>query len=384
MASLGPFGRAPLLAAGVSGGPHSLALAVLARDWVAARGGRLIALVADHGLRAGSGAEAAGVLARLRELGIAARCLALDLGAGPGLHERARAARFQALADACEAEGAPWLLLGHHRADQAETLAFRALRGSGAAGLAGIAAARPASGALVLRPLLGVGPAAIERFLAGLGLEPVRDPSNDDPRFARARLRQALGDPEGPGVAALAMAAEAFALGRGRLRAAVAERLAGAAWFQDGGWARLDRAALGNDAVAAAALSALLRAVSGAEHPPPRAGVAALLARGGGTLGGVLWRGTLLCREAARCAGPVPARPGVVWDGRWRVLRAPAGAVIGALGGGGRRGALPAVVAAGLPAVRGPGGALLAVPGLSGPGHDGVSVEFRPFAGPVA
>lgn len=381
MAGLGPFGAAPLLGLGVSGGPHSLAMAVLARDWAVARGGRVLAIVADHGLREGGAAEAAGVAARLEGLGIPARRLALGLSPGGGLHERARAARFAALAGACEAAGAPWLLLGHHRADQAETVAFRALRGSGAAGLAGMAPARPAGGVLVLRPLLGIGPGAIEDFLAREGLVPLRDPSNDDPRFARARLRAALGDSEG---AALAEAASAFGRRRAALRAAVAARLALAARFEEAGWVRLDLAALGRDGVAEAALSALVRAVGGGGHPPPRASVAGLLARGGGSLGGAVLRGGVLCREPARCAPWVPALPGVVWDGRWLVMEAPAGTAVGALGPGGGRGGLPALVAAGLAAIRDGEGRLVAVPGLPGGAREGVRVEFRPIEGPLA
>ncbi|MCO6420058.1 tRNA lysidine(34) synthetase TilS, partial [Siccirubricoccus sp. KC 17139] len=79
---------------------------------------------------------------------------------------RAREARLAALLAACHEAGRPWLLLGHHRADQAETLLFRALRGSGPAGLAGMAPARPAVEALLLRPLLGTPPARLEAVVA--------------------------------------------------------------------------------------------------------------------------------------------------------------------------------------------------------------------------
>ncbi|MBI0534047.1 tRNA lysidine(34) synthetase TilS [Roseomonas sp. KE2513] len=384
MAGLGPFGPAPVLGIGVSGGPHSLALAVLARGWAAARGGRVIALVADHGLREGSAAEADGVVRRLCGMGIGARLLSLGLSPGPGLHERARAARLAALAEGCEAAGAPWLLLGHHRADQAETVAFRALRGSGETGLAGMAAARPAGGVLVLRPLLGMGPGEIEDFLAAQGLVPVRDPSNGDPRFARARLRAVLGDPDGPGVAALSETGAGFAARRERMRGLVAARLAQAVRFEPEGWARLDRGALGTDAVAEAALSALVRALGGGGHPPGRGAVAAMLARGGGSLGGAVWRGAVLCREPARCAPAAPALPGVIWDGRWRVVTAPEGAAVGALGEVAGRGRMPALVAAGLAAVRDADGRLLAAPGLPGGRHEGVKVEFHPITGPVA
>ena len=61
MAPLGPFEPAPVVAVAVSGGADSLALAVLADRWARARGGRVVALTVDHGLRAGSAAEAARV-----------------------------------------------------------------------------------------------------------------------------------------------------------------------------------------------------------------------------------------------------------------------------------------------------------------------------------
>ena len=191
----------------------------------------MLALVADHGLRPESGAEADHVLALLASVGIAAECLRLGLPTGARIQERARTARLAALTEAAARHGCPWLLLGHHRGDQAETLAFRALRGSGAAGLAAMAALRAAPECLILRPLLGVAPSRLEAVVAAAGIAPVRDPSNDNPRFARIRLRQALSDPggEGAGVGALAEAAQAFAHRRARQEAALLARLATAA-----------------------------------------------------------------------------------------------------------------------------------------------------------
>ena len=382
MRPLGPFSEAPALAAGVSGGPHSLALAILAQAWVRARGGSLLALVADHGLRPGSGAEADAAATVLRGRGISTRVLRLALPPGPALQERARAARFDALLAAAATVGVPWLLLGHHRGDQAETVLFRLLRGSGPAGLSGMAPVRAAPGALVLRPLLPLPPARLEATVAAAGLEPVRDPSNDDLRFARVRLRATLADPGGTGrwVTAMAAAGRAFGRRRAALGPSVAARLAEAATFHSEGWATLDRAALGADPVAREALSRLLRAVSGGLYPPPRAGVEALLARGGGTLAGVLWRGLVLCREPAACAPPVPARPGCCWDGRWRVLAAPSDATVGALGPDLRRlprGALPEAVGRGLPALR-RGNELL---DWAGPGGT-ADLRFAPAGGP--
>ncbi|KAA2214918.1 tRNA lysidine(34) synthetase TilS [Teichococcus oryzae] len=385
MAPLGPFGPVPRLAVGVSGGPHSLALALLAAEFAHAAGGDAMGLVVDHGLRAESAAEAAWTLRCLAEQGIPAERITLCLAPGAAMQERARAARLDALLRCCASLGRPWLLLGHHRADQAETVLFRALRGSGPGGLAGMAPLRASGPALILRPLLPIPPARLEALLAARGLCPLRDPSNEDFRFSRVRLRHALGDAggEGPQVAALAAAARAFA-GRRAIRGRQkAERLAAAASIMPEGWARLDAAALGQDDLAAEALAALIRLVAGAEHAAPSEAVRAMLCRGGGTLGGALWQGQVLCREPAACASAVPALPGQVWDGRWRVAGAVApGLMLGALGPAAaalprklRRG-LPARVLAGLPAFW-RDGTLAGVPALEG----GPGLLFDPARG---
>jgi tRNA(Ile)-lysidine synthase len=340
MAPLGPFGAAPSLAVAVSGGPHSLALALLARDWVAARGGRVVALVADHGLRPESGAEADHVIALLDKAGIAAECLRLGLPSGARLQERARHARLAALTGAAANYGCPWLLFGHHRGDQAETLAFRALRGSGAAGLAAMAALRVVPDCLILRPLVGFAPARLEAVVAVAGISPVRDPSNDNPRFARIRLRQALGDPggEGEGVRALAAAAEAFAQRRARQEAALVARLAAAAEIHPQAYAWVDPKALGTDAMGIAALARLIGLIGGAAWPVPLEATAALLARGGGSLAGAWMRpgagGRLLVvRDPGLIAPAQPLAPPFLWDGRFLVTGpARSGWVCAALG----------------------------------------------------
>ena len=141
----------------MSGGRDSLALALLAHDWAAARKGRVLALIVDHGLRPESGAEARTTLERLGGIGIAGEILDW-VGAKPvsGLQEAARDARYRLLFAACRRHGILHLLVAHHAGDQAETIAMRAARRSGPDGLAGMAAVVEHRDARLLRPLLGV------------------------------------------------------------------------------------------------------------------------------------------------------------------------------------------------------------------------------------
>ena len=251
----------------------------------------------------------------------------------------------------------------------------------------------------MLRPLLGAAPARLEAVVAAAGLVPVRDETNADPRFARTELRRALADPAGtgPAVAALAEAASAFGRRRAKAEAAVASRLAAAALLHPEGHAEVDPRALGDDGVADAALAALLRAVGGAERPPPVAAARRLRRRGYGTLSGAWVRrggsaGWRILREPGAAAPAVPACPGAVWDGRFRLagpgapdcaigaLRSPPPSLRGAARG------LPATILATFPAVR-RDGALVAVPALLYPDPESCArfaLVFAPAGGPVA
>jgi tRNA(Ile)-lysidine synthase len=128
--------------------------------------------------------------------------------------------------------------------------------------------------------------------------------------------------------------------------------------------------AIGRDAVAEAALAALVRAIGGGAFPPTAPAVAALLARGQGTLGGTrLTRQGVLLREVAALSAPVPARDGACWDGRFRLEGTPPpDCMIGALAAEAatlpRPAWLPAEAAQALPALR-RDTVLVAVPALA-------------------
>ena len=177
----------------VSGGPDSICLMRLAADLV--RRQRLppvtVATV-DHGLRPGSGHDAAFVLSQAAAIDLPAQLLVWT-GEKPvrALQEKARAARYALLVDLCLRLGADHLLTAHTLDDQAETVLFRLARGSGPAGLAGMQARSTlASGVAHVRPLLAIAKARLVATCAAQGWPSVIDPSNEDPRFARTRLRR--------------------------------------------------------------------------------------------------------------------------------------------------------------------------------------------------
>ncbi|MGN6324584.1 tRNA lysidine(34) synthetase TilS [Pseudolysinimonas sp.] len=202
--------RAPLVLVALSGGPDSLALAAGVAFEASRAGIAAGAVVIDHGLQPGSEAVAARAAQQAAALGLApVRVERVRVGTAGGPEAAARDARYAALERVAREEDAAAVLLGHTLDDQAETVLLGLARGSGAASLQGMA---PVAG-LWRRPLLGIRRSTTAQACADAGLEPWRDPHNDDPAFARVRVRTTvlplLEAELGPGVTdALARTAE--------------------------------------------------------------------------------------------------------------------------------------------------------------------------------
>ena len=193
----------------MSGGPDSLALLLLAEG---AFPGRVEAATVDHGLRPESASEARFVAGLCRDRGIEHAILTCAVADG-NLQDRARSARYAALDQWAKGRELAAIATAHHADDQAETVLMRLNRGSGLSGLSGIRASTciPGSDTLLLRPLLGWRRAELAQIVAAAGVTPVRDPSNDDPRFDRVRMRSALRNAAWIDPAALARSAEHMA-----------------------------------------------------------------------------------------------------------------------------------------------------------------------------
>ena len=179
----------PRLLLAVSGGPDSTALLAMASDW-AAGSPALFAATVDHGLRPEAAAEAKGVRVLCAKLGVPHAVLRWE-GDKPsaGVLERARDARYALLSAHARAIGAVVVVTAHHLDDQAETVLLRLTRGSGLAGLAGMAARTRRGEIEIARPLLGLPKSDLVAFCEARGLSYVTDPSNADLRYARPRLR---------------------------------------------------------------------------------------------------------------------------------------------------------------------------------------------------
>ncbi len=385
MARLGPFEPAPRLAAAVSGGADSLALAMLAAAWASAAGGSLRALVVDHRLRPGSTAEARRTARMLRDHAIPAVVLT-RAGAVPrtGIEAAARQARYHLMGRWCADHRILHLLVGHHHDDQAETVLMRLAAGSGLDGLAAMPAVQETRWGRLLRPLLPVPRERLRALLRARGLGWIEDPSNSEEAFARARLRRSASILATEGLTAGRLSRTAARVGAGRtvLEGATAALLASGAWIHPAGFARLDRGVIAQAPADLAwrALERVIRTIGAGDYPPRRERLQLLfeMVRGGGavsprTLGGCIIRpertGLLVVREPAAIEAAIPVGGGIeiVWDRRFRVCISPAvrtgrGLWIAALGRAGWRSVkaagaveaariIPPAARAGLPAL---------------------------------
>ncbi len=279
---LAPLRRFPRLALAVSGGPDSLALMHLVRFWCGDPH-TITVLTVDHALRDGSRSEAETVARLAREMGLRHEILTWEHGEiGTGIQARARAARYDLMAAACVAHDIPTLVTAHHLDDCAETLLMRLKRGSGLDGLAAIPEEGSWAGLRLLRPLLHVPKARLVATAAHAGLPAVSDPSNADPRFERARLRDAMATLQGLGFTpeAIALSAKRLARARASLDAGVEDFLQRHGERAPAGYASVDLHGFRSvpEEIALRALQRLIGTVGGARQTLRLAKTEALLA----------------------------------------------------------------------------------------------------------
>lgn len=186
--ALAPWRDAPRWHVGFSGGLDSTVLLHLLADL--ARHDPvppLNAIHVHHGLQTVADAWPEHCRLVCEKLGIALQVQHVNVAAGASLEEAARQARYTAFEQTLQ-EGEV-LLTGQHQDDQAETVLFRLLRGAGVRGLAAMPRQRPLGKGTLVRPLLSVSRAELERYARSFRLTWIEDPSNDDAHHARNFLR---------------------------------------------------------------------------------------------------------------------------------------------------------------------------------------------------
>ena len=224
LTSLGLLHGGKTLLAGVSGGADSVALLhgmALMRE---SHDFSLTAVHVEHGLRGEASLnDAAFVKALCRSLHVPLLAYPVDALAFMetlrcGQEEAARILRYGCFAKAMKECGGDAILLAHHGDDQAETVLMHLMRGSGPAGLCGMAASVPFAGGLLVRPILSLRHEALVQALEEEGLPWREDETNFMPDSLRNKLRLAVmpvlnslspGCTEAMGRTAFLMAAEA-------------------------------------------------------------------------------------------------------------------------------------------------------------------------------
>ncbi|MGV8948311.1 MAG: tRNA lysidine(34) synthetase TilS [Candidatus Paracaedibacter sp.] len=197
MASFGSFEPPPTLAIATSGGPDSLALALLAHQWAINQGGKAFAITVDHLLREDSTAEAHQVKAWLETRGIEHHILTWQRDdknepLQTAIQATAREARYQMLGQWCKDHGIKHLLTAHHAQDQLETFMIRLAKGSGLKGLTSTQGEVLTNFGRILRPLLSLDANRLKATLKAFNQPFLLDPSNENEDFARVRWRQLL------------------------------------------------------------------------------------------------------------------------------------------------------------------------------------------------
>lgn len=186
--------------AGVSGGADSVCLLRLLLEIQKKMNFTLRVVHVEHGIRGKESKEdAAFVQALCDRFHVPCHIYAVDVpsyanASGLGLEEAARIKRYECyekeIGQIKKKNAAVKVALAHHGDDNAETLLFQMIRGSGIDGLAGMRAKRPLTeGAEIIRPLLNAERREIESYLSSIGQEYRKDSTNEDTDYSRNRIR---------------------------------------------------------------------------------------------------------------------------------------------------------------------------------------------------
>lgn len=283
------------LAVAVSGGPDSLALLLLAHELAQQKGSYVMALTVDHNLRLESKKEALQVKKWAKEWGIEHVTLEwVHDHPTTHLQEKGRQARYALLTEWCKCRQISTLLLGHHQQDQEETFWLRLTSGSGLDGLAGMKKRLIRNGITLLRPLLNFPKDRIKKTLQAQNQEWIEDPSNQNPRFFRGKLRNFLQE-EGLSSSRLHYTMNKLRQDADFIQSTLRQAVEATVQVHEGGYLTIKKQAFNgfHPAIAKRVLSFLVQWFSGAEYGPRSIQVARIVDKikkeSPFTAGGIYW-----------------------------------------------------------------------------------------------
>ena len=176
----------------VSGGSDSLCLSYFSKVYSTELGNKIHVLIVDHKLRKESKKEALKVKKILKKRKINSTILSWK-GKVPlsNIQKNARNIRYNLLSDYCLKKNIKYLVTAHHEDDQIENFFIRLIRGSGLTGLSSMSTSTKYSPKLkIVRPFLNLNKKDLKYVTLNYFKTYIKDPSNDDEKFLRVRIRK--------------------------------------------------------------------------------------------------------------------------------------------------------------------------------------------------
>ncbi len=184
------FETNPVIAVAASGGPDSIALVFLLKNWIKRNKGKLIALIIDHQMRESSFKEANFVNKYLINNNIQSLILKVPKkNVLKGKMIQARENRFLKIINYCKKNKILHLFIGHHSDDNVETFVLRKIAGSNFEGLNCMQERTIYDYVQIIRPMLKFTKKQILNYNKKMNLFYVNDPSNNDEKYSRVVVR---------------------------------------------------------------------------------------------------------------------------------------------------------------------------------------------------
>lgn len=179
------------IAVAVSGGSDSMALTLLANEWAKKNSVNFIALTVDHRLRVEAKDEAEQVSKWLAKYEIKHKTLTYQ-GEIPtsNIEAIAREYRYELLCNYVKENKIDYLFIAHNMDEQSETFFLNLSRGSGVYGLCGMPKNSIKNDVNIIRPMLNFTKDEIKEYLNSLNQKWIEDPSNQDDKYKRVRIRK--------------------------------------------------------------------------------------------------------------------------------------------------------------------------------------------------